>query len=142
MRKLRGLDARRSEENWREAYLLGAVVYLISYLFVANLLFPRVNWWQGIIVFPLLFFGIWIGWLVVLYLNSLIARGCEKIGLCTDLPRRRVQSVLMGILTTVFAAQLLTGGPCLRMIGALWIAAVTLNLAAALTLALFQDGPA
>ena len=32
-RKLRGGDAARSEGNWLEAYVLGAVVYLISYLF-------------------------------------------------------------------------------------------------------------
>ena len=141
-RKLRGRDAARSEGNWLEAYVLGAVVYLISYLFAANLLLPKLNWWQNAIVLPLLLFGIWIGWLIVLYLNSLIAKGCESIGLCTDVPRRRVQSVLMGILTTVFAAQLLTAGPCLRVIGALWILAVVLNLAAALMLALFPDGSA
>ena len=140
-RKLRGLDATRSEENSLEAYLLGAAVYLISYFFVANLLLAKLNWWQAIIVFPLLFFGIWIGWLIVLYLNSLIARGCERVGLCADVPRRRVQSVLMGILTTVFAAQLLTAAPCLRLMGVLWIVAVALNLAAALMLALFHDGP-
>ncbi len=141
-RKLRGGDAARSEGNWLEAYVLGAVVYLISYLFAANLLLPKLNWWQTAIVLPLLLFGIWISWLIVLYLNSLIAKGCESIGLCTDVPRRRVQSVLMGILTTVFAAQLLTGGPCLRVIGALWIFAVVLNLAAALMLALFPDASA
>lgn len=140
IRKLRGGNAARSEGNWLEAYVLGAVVYLISYLFVANLLLPRLNWWQTAIALPLLVFALWISWLIVLYLNSLIAKVCEKIGLCADLPRRRVQSVLMGILTTMFAAQLLTAGPWLRAIGALWIAALGLNLAAALLLALFHDG--
>lgn len=141
IRKLRGGDATRSEGNWLEAYVPGAVVYLISYLFVANLLLPELNWWQAAIALPLLLFGLWIAWLIVLYLNSLIARGCERIGLCVDLPRRRVQSVLMGILTTMLAAQLLTANPCLRTIGALWIVAVALNLAAALMLALFHDQP-
>ena len=141
IRKLRGLDATRSEGNWLEAYVLGAVVYLISYLFAANLLLRKSTWREAIIVLPLLLFGLWIGWLIVLYLHSLIAKGCEMIGLCADLPRRRVQSVLMGILTTMFAAQLLTAGPWLRAIGALWIGAVALNLAAALMLALFHDEP-
>ena len=118
--------------------MLGTVVYLISYLFTANLLLPKLNWWQTAIVLPLLLFGLWIGWLIVLYINSLIAKGCQSVGLCADLPRRRVQSVLMGILTTIFAAQLLTAGPWLRVIGALWIVAVALNLAAALLLALFM----
>ena len=140
IRKLRGGDATRSEGNWLEAYVLGAVVYLISYLFAANLLLPKLNWWQAVIVLPLLLFGLWISWLIVLYLNALIAKGCETVGLCADLPRRRVQSVLMGILTTMFAAQLLTVNPWLRTIGALWIVAVAINLAAALLLALFHDG--
>ncbi len=140
IRKLRGGNAARSEESWLEAYVLGAVVYLISYLFTANLLLPKLNWWQTAITLPLLLFALWISWLIVLYLNSLIAKGCERVGLCADLPRRRVQSVLMGILTTMFAAQLLTANPWLRTIGALWIVAVALNLAAALLLALFPDG--
>ena len=142
IRKLRGGNATRSEGNWLEAYVLGAVVYLLSYLFAANLLLPRLTWWQTAIVLPLLLFGLWISWLIVLYINSLIAKGCETIGLFPDLPRRHVQSVLMGILTTVFAAQLLTADPWLRVIGALWLAAVALNLAAALMLALFHDDPA
>ena len=142
IRKLRGGNTTRSEESWLEAYVPGVVVYVISYLFTANLLLPKLNWWQTVIALPLLLFALWISWLIVLYINSLIAKGCQGIGLCADLPRRRVQSVLMGILTTVFAAQLLTAGPCLRAIGALWIVVVALNLAAALMLALFQDGPA
>jgi hypothetical protein len=139
IRKLRGGNAARSERNWLEAYVPGAVVYLISYLFTANLLLPKLNWWQIAVSLPLLLFGLWIAWLIVLYINSLIAKGCEIIGLCADLPRRRVQSVLMGILTTMFAAQLLTANPWLRAIGALWIVGVALNLAAALMLALFHD---
>ena len=141
IRKLSGGDATRSESNWLEAVSMGSVVYLISYLFTANLLLPKLRWWETAIVLPLLLFGLWIGWLIVLYINSLIAKGCQRVGLCADLPRRRVQSVLMGILTTVFAAQLLNAGPWLRVIGALWIFAVALNLAAALLLALFHDEP-
>ena len=140
IRKLRGGNATRSEGNWLEAYVLGTVVYSISYLFTANLLLPKLDWWQAAIVLPLLLFGLWISWLIVLYINSLLAKGCQSVGLCADLPRRRVQSVLMGILTTIFAAQLLTAAPWLRAIGALWIVAVALNLAAALLLALFYDG--
>jgi hypothetical protein len=139
IQKLRGGNATRSEGNWLEAYVLGAVVYLISYLFTANLLLPKLSWWRAAIVLPLLLIGLWIGWLIVLYINSLIAKGCQSIGLGADLPRRRVQSVLMGILTTIFAAQMLTAGPWLRAIGALWIIVVALNLAAALLLALFHD---
>ena len=107
-----------------EAYFIGIAVYLISYLFAANLLLPKLRWWQAAIVLPALLFALWIAWLIILYLNSLIAKACTISGICTDLPRNRIQSVLMGILTTMFAAQLLTAPAWLRWIGALWIVAV------------------
>jgi hypothetical protein len=141
IRKLRGGDATRSEGNWIEAYFTGAVVYLISYFFVANLLVTKLARWQAAIVSVLLLFGVWIAWLILLYLHSLIVKLCWRCGLFTDLPRNRVQSVLMGIVTTAFAAQLLTAGPWLSWIGWLWIVAVAFNLAAALLLALFYDEP-
>ena len=137
--KVRGGNATRSEANWLEAVVIGSAVYVISYLFAANLLLPKLCWWQALIALPLLLFGLWIAWLIVLYLNSLIAKGCQACGLGADLPRRRVQSVLMAILTTIFSAQLLIASAWLRWIGAVWIIAVTVNLAAALLLALFHD---
>jgi hypothetical protein len=142
LRKLRGLSATRSEGNWIEAYAAGTVVFLISYLFVASLLWPKLHWWQIAIVLPLLIPGVWIAWLILLYLHSLIVKFCWAVGLCTDLSRNRVQSVLMGIVTTVLAAQLVAAGSWLRWVGAIWIAAVALNLAAALLLALFDEEPA
>jgi hypothetical protein len=137
--KLRGRSGVRSEANWVEAYLSGSVIYLISYLFAATLLLARLHFWQTAIALPVLLFAMWIFWLIVLYANSLIVKACWACGLCTDLPRNRIQSVLMGILTTVFAAQLMASGSWLRWIGALWIIGVALNLAAALLLALFDE---
>ena len=122
-----------------EMYFTGAAVFLISYLFAASSLVPGLRWWQAAIVLLLLFPGVWIAWLILLYLQSLMVKLCWRCGLFTDLPRNRVQSVLMGIVTTVFAAQLLTASPWLRWIGSLWIVAVALNLAAALLLALFHE---
>ncbi len=137
--KLRGRSSVRSEGNWLEAYLAGAAVYLISYLFAANLLVAKLGSWQAVIVLPILLFAIWIFWLIVLYVNSLIVKACWICGLCTDLPRNRIQSVLMGILTTAFAAQLIAAGSWMRWVGASWIIAVALNLTAALLFALFHD---
>jgi hypothetical protein len=137
--KLRGRSGVRSEGNWLEAYLAGSVVYLISYLFAANLLLTHLSLVQAAIALPLLLFGIWIFWLIVLYAHSLIVKACWACGLCTDLSRNRMQSVLMGILTTAFAAQLITTGSWLRWIGAVWMIAVALNLTAALLLVLLYD---
>jgi hypothetical protein len=141
IRKLRGGDATRSEGNWIEMYFAGATVYFISYLFAANLLIVKLPWWKAALVLIVLIFAVWIAWLILLYFDSLIVKLCWRCGLFTDLPRTRVQSVLMGIVTTVLAAQLLTAGPWLSWIGLLWIGAVSLNLAAALLLALFYEEP-
>jgi hypothetical protein len=139
IRKLRGGEAKRSEENWLEAYLTGAAVYLISYLFAAHFFATGMRSWRTAVVLLLLLIAVWIGWLVILYLHSLIVKLCQRCGLASDLPHPRVQSVLMGIVTTIFAAQLLTASPWLSWIGWLWIVAVALNLAAALLLALFYE---
>ena len=85
--------------------------------------------------------AVWIAWLILLYLHSLVVKLCWAIGLCTDLPRNRIQSVLMGIVTTVLAAQLVASGSWLRWVGLIWIAAVACNLTAALLLALFDEEP-
>jgi len=139
LRKLRGLSVARSEDNWIEAYVAGSAVFFISYVFVASMLWPQLLWWQNVILLPLLVAGVWIAWLIILYLHSLVVKLCWSVGLCTDLSRARVQSVLMGIVTTAFAAQLVARGSWLRWIGVMWIAAVALNLAAALFLALFDE---
>jgi hypothetical protein len=141
LRKIRGLNAARSECNWIEACTVGNAIFLITYLFAASLLWPKLRAWQVVIVLPLLLPTIWIAWLIVLYLNSLIVKGCWALRLFTDLARNRVQSVLMGIATTILAAQLMVADSWLRWIGLIWIAAVGLNLGAALILALFHEEP-
>lgn len=137
--KLRGRSGVRSEGNWLEAYLAGSAVYLISYLFAANLLLAHLSLLQATVALLLLLFGIWICWLIVLYVHSLVVKAVWACGVCVDLPRNRVQSVLMGILTTAFAAQLLTTGSWLIWVGALWMIAVALNLTAALLFVLLYD---
>ncbi len=139
VQKIRGRDAIRSEGNWVEAYFVGSAVYLISYLFGASLLWPKLQSWRVAIALVLLVPGIWIGWLVILYLNSLIVKLCWALGAGTDLARNRIQSVLMGIFTTAFAAQILTANIWWKWVGALWIVAVALNLTAAFFVALFYE---
>ena len=139
LRRMRGLSAARSESNWIEAYFVGNAIFIISCLFAANFFWQKLSWWQNAIALPLLIAGVWIAWLIILYLHSLVVRVCWAVGLCTDLPRNRVQSVLMGIVTTAFAAQLLASGSWLQWIGAVWIVLVALNLGAALFLALFYE---
>ena len=139
LRKMRGRSAVRSEGNAMELSIAGSMVFVISYLFAASLLWPKSPWWERAVALPLLVPAVWIAWLILLYLHSLIVKLCWAIGLCTDLPRNRIQSVLMGIVTTVLAAQLVASGSWLRWVGLIWIAAVACNLTAALLLALFDE---
>ena len=101
LRKMRGRSTARSEGNSMELSIAGSVVFVITYLFAASLLWPKSKWWELAIALPLLVPAVWIAWLILLYLHSLVVKLCWAIGLCTDLPRNRIQSVLMGIVTTV-----------------------------------------
>jgi hypothetical protein len=139
LRMFFGKNARRSEGSWAEAHFIGVAVYLISYFFAAHLLLPCLSPWILLPALLGLIFVVWFLWLIVLYLNSLIVKLCWAWGLFTDLSGNRVQSVLIGILTSVFAAELMTAGGWMRWIGIAWIAGVMLNLSAALLLALKDE---
>ena len=136
MAMVRGGDTRRAESNAAEAVFVGLLMYLIHYLFFATLLFPmdRPPWAIALFLVALAFW-IWLFWLLLLYLNSLIIRLLHLVGLLHTLPVRRAQSVLWGIATTAMAcAFLLRSNPLLRELGAFWLVMVTMNLAAALVL--------
>jgi hypothetical protein len=132
----RGGSPARSENNWIEACVASAGIYLMSYVFAANFVLERLSLWSSIFVFVLLLPGIWILWLIVLYLNSLIVKACWICGALTRSPRNRIQGVLVGTLTTLIAANVAMSGTWLRWIGVIWIIVVTLNLIAAVLLAL------
>jgi hypothetical protein len=139
LRKWRGGSAGRSENDWREGYAMGVVVYGISYFFVANIVLHHLHGWRLALALALLLFGQWIFWLIVVYLNSLITKAIWGCGLATNLSPSRVQNVLIGILTTAFAAQLIVAGQWISWLGLLWLAAVCANLGAALLLAIWYD---
>ncbi|MEP6686568.1 MAG: hypothetical protein ABJB22_07320 [Verrucomicrobiota bacterium] len=139
VRKLSGKDARRSQGTWAEAHFIGVAVYLISYLFAAHLLLPWLRPWMRVPTLLGLVLVVWLLWLIVVYLNSLMVKLCWALGLFTDLSGNRIQSVLIGILTSVFAAELISAGSWTRWIGIAWIAAVMLNLSAALLLVLNDE---
>jgi hypothetical protein len=102
-------------------------------------LLPCLRPWALVPALLGLIFVVWFLWLIVLYLNSLIVKLYWAWGLFTNLSSNRIQSVLIGILTSVFAAELMTAGGWTRWIGIAWIAAVMLNLSAALLLALNDE---
>jgi hypothetical protein len=136
---LRGGDAGRGENNWGEACLAGIAIYLISYLFFAQLVPEELNFWQRTLLLLLLLFFVWLFWLAVLYLNSVVIRLVRSCGLLPTIPIRRAQSVLLGISASAMALSLLQGGSWPAEIGAIWLITVVMNLTAAAILAFRDD---
>jgi hypothetical protein len=136
---LRGGDARRAESNGFEACLIGLTIYAIHYLFFSTLFIPsKLEPWLTALLLIALAFWIWLFWLLLLYINSVIIKVLHMCGLFRTIPTRRAQSILWGILTTAMACALLRSSPSLRELGAIWLVAVAMNLASAVVLA-FSD---
>ena len=140
--KLRGGDAGRAEQNGPEAWFGNAVIYAVSYLYFAGFIPQLLPWWERGLILIALAFLIWLFWLLVLYLNSLILKLLNSLGFIRSLPRRRGQGVLIATATTTMAIALLQRGSFAGEIGTIWLVATAMNLLAALTLALTHGEPA
>jgi hypothetical protein len=90
-------------------------------------------------IFVALAFLVWLFWLLVLYLNSLILKLARSLGLFRSLPIRRGQSILIATVTTAMAVALALRNSFVSEVGAIWLIATALNLVAALILA-FNNG--
>lgn len=135
----RGGDARRAESNGFEAWLVGLMTYSIHYFFFATLFFPsNLRPWQTTLLLVGFAFWIWLFWLLILYINSVIIQALQVCGIFRTIPTRRAQSILWGIYTTAMAGALLKSSPSLRELGAIWLVAVAMNLSSAAVLA-FSD---
>ena len=135
----RGGDARRAESNGFEAWLVGLMMFSIHYAFFATLLIPfHLEPWITALLLVALAFWIWLFWLLLLYINSVIIKALHACGLFRTILPRRLQSILWGILTTAMACAFLQRSPALREVGAIWLVAVAMNLTAAVILA-FSD---
>jgi hypothetical protein len=132
----RGGDARRSESNGFEAWLVGLMIYLIHYFFFTRLIPSDLALWQTVLLLIALVFWIWLFWLLLIYLVSLIINALRMCGLFRSIPIRRAQSILWGIITTAMAFTLLDSSPALHEFAAIWLVAVVMNLFAAVILAL------
>ena len=133
---LRGGDASRAESNGFEAWLIGLTMYSIHYLFFATLFIPsHLEPWLTALLLVALAFWIWLFWLLLLYVNSVIIKVLHACGLFRTIPTRRAQSILVGISTTAMACVLLKSSPWVRELGTIWLVAVAMNLASAVVLA-------
>jgi hypothetical protein len=137
--RLRGGKADRAETNAVEAWVGGVGSYAVSYLYFAGYLSWVGNWCLRGLLLIVLAFLVWLFWLLVLYLNSLILKLLHGVGLFRTLPMRRGQSVLLNITAAAMAVALVQRGPFVSEIGAIWLTATAMNLAAAAILA-FNNG--
>jgi hypothetical protein len=138
--RLRGGDARRSESNVVEARLVGLLIYLIHYLFFATQFIPSglAPWLTALLLIAVAFW-VWLFWLLLLYINSVIIKLLRPLGLSHEIPTRRAQSILWGIVTTAMACTLLNHTGWVRELAGIWLVAVAMNLCAAAFLA-FNNG--
>lgn len=134
-----GLSA-RTERNWPEAMAAGALVYLVGYFFAHQFFLGNATGARQVFWALPLAFLVWVGWLLVLYFNSLAIRFLRALGFLRTMPDRHAQSLLIGILITFCSWRLLAGGTWREWIGILWMAALALNLLAALLLRARTDG--
>jgi hypothetical protein len=135
----RGGDPTRGEQNGTEAWAAGASTYLVSYLFFAGLIPSTFGPWPRGLLLVGLAFLVWLFWLLVLYLNSMILELLRGLGFFAALPERRGQSILVATAASAMAFQLLRRGALVGELGAIWLIAVAMNLAAAMILA-FRHG--
>lgn len=137
--KMRGGNASRAETNATEAWLGGVGIYSVSYLYFAGYIFAVSSYPLRALLLVVLAFLVWLFWLLVFYLNSLILKLLDAVGLLRALPARRGQSVLLVIIATAMSAALVQRGSFVGEIGAIWLTATAMNLAAAAVLA-FSNG--
>ena len=139
--RLRGGDANRAEKNAVEAWSAGLAIFAISYLYFAIFISNTFSWWLRGLMFVALAFLVWLFWLVVLYVNSLILKLLHSFGLFGSLPMRRGQSILIATATTAMAVALVQRGSFAGELGAIWLTATAMNLVAAAILAFSNDDP-
>ena len=138
--KICGGDPRRAEINALEAWAGSLIFYLISYVFFAAQFIPTgLPRWQTALLLVAVAFFVWLFWLLLLYINSLIIKMLQLCGLFRTIPIRRAQSILLGISMTAMACALLMRGSWMRGVGLFWLLAVAANLACALVLTLSNE---
>ena len=134
--KMRGGDATRAERNAAEAWFGGVAIYAISYLYFAAFVPDVLSWWFRALFFVALAFLVMLFWLLMLHLNSLILKFVRSVGLFRSPPMRRGQSVLLVAASIGMAVALAQRDSIVSELGAIWLIAVTMNLVAAIILAL------
>jgi len=140
--KMRGGDSSRAEKNAAEAWLASLAIYAISYSYFAAFVPDVASSWMRGLFFVVLAFLVWLFWLVMLYLNSLILKQLHSVNLFRSLPMRHGQSVLIAATATAMAVALAQRDSIVSELGAIWLIATAMNVVAAAILAFSNGDPA
>jgi hypothetical protein len=139
--RLAGRKPRQAELSGMEAYGLGILVFGISCVFVARALLPVVRPFAlyALVLFALPF-AIWIGFLLLYYLNSLVIGLFRKLGLFSAVTNNPFQHVIIMSLTTGIACFFLRD-ECdwVKWLGIFWLGLLCLNALSILIEKLFDE---
>ena len=133
---MRGGTDKVSESNAAESYLGSIGIFIITFVFGLQLFAERFSGWSVIAFDLVLVFAVWIFWLIVFYINSLIVKLLRACGLFRGTPNRRAQDIFIAIVLAAMAYRLSIlhgwlgwiGWPCLCALGANFLAAILLKL--------------
>jgi hypothetical protein len=124
-----GCKPRRAEFSGVEAYGLGLLVFGMSCVFVARaLLFvrPLLFYLMALLILP---FAIWIAFLLLYYLNSLVVGLLRRLGFYSAVTNNLFQHVVIMSLISLVAFQFLFEEPVwVKSLGIFWLGLLSLNL--------------
>jgi hypothetical protein len=136
LNRIRGGTDKVSESNAAESYLGSIGIFIIPFVFALQLFAERFSGWSAIAFDLVLVFAVWIFWLIVFYINSLIVKLLRACGLFRETPNRRAQDIFIAIVLAAMAYRLSIlhgwlgwiGWLCLCALGANFLAAILLKL--------------
>jgi hypothetical protein len=135
--RMRGGTDKASEACVVEAYLGSIGIFVVTYALAWRLFAGGIAGCRTILAGALLLIAVWIFWLFVFYLNSLVAKTLRVGGFFRETPNRDTQNILVGLVLAGIALPLsiLHGGArwigilCLIGLGANFLAMVVLAMA-------------
>ena len=139
--RLGGHDARRAELSRWEAYGLGILVFGISCVFAAHAFLPFVR--PLVLRYLILFllpFAMWVAFLLLYYLNSLVIVLLRRLGLYSAVTNNPFQHFVVILLISLLAALLVRNEiGWIRSLGAFWLGLICLNLLSIVILKLLHE---
>jgi len=139
--RLGGRRARRAEFSCWEAYGMGILVFGVSCVFVAHTLLPVVRpAFAQLLVLLLLPFAVWVAFLLLYYVNSLMTALLRRFGLYSAMTNNLFQHHVIMSLTTLLALLLVRDeSGWMRSLGIFWLGLLFLNLISILFLKFLHE---